>query len=153
MASGSLAGRPQDRRNFTRQGPEHRLTFEDYPQRLRAVVAGRVDSFENARPVTLRAGDQVIARAGRPKLRFETSLAPRAYVASCDIVPGVLVAIETRTRCPYKEQAIYFSIAMDGRRMEDAACSYEALLPAGLEIAGDVCLQTDGIDVDLGEPA
>ncbi len=83
----------------------------------------RVDVFESSRPVTVRAGDRVLARTGRPKLLFETSLPLRVYVPRSDVVPGVLARSETRTQCAYKGDATYFSLQVDGRRIEDGASS------------------------------
>jgi uncharacterized protein (DUF427 family) len=102
--------------------------------------------------VTVRAGDRVLARTGRPKLLFETSLPLRVYVPRSDVVPGVLARSETRTQCAYKGDATYFSLQVDGRRIEDGAWSYDTPLPEGLKVAGDVCFVADGIDVELGRP-
>ena len=260
VGSGPLSGRQQAKTNFRVDGPEHQLLFEDYPQRLRAVVGGRVvldstrasilhetgyqivpyvpiddldaallersatsthcpykgdasywslrigeqvvedavwayeaplesaqwlagfaalkwdvaeewfiedevafgphlrdpyhrvDVFESSRPATVRVGETVIARTRRPKLLFETSLPPRVYVARADIDPAALIASETRTQCPYKGQAAYYSVQVDGRRIEDAAWTYDTPLPEGLKVAGDVCFLKDGITVELEEP-
>lgn len=111
----------------------------------------RVDVFESSRPVTVRAGDHEVARSRRAKLLFETSLPVRVYVPRSDVVPGVLAASDTRTQCPYKGQASYYSLEVDRRRIEDAAWTYDTPLPEALKVAGDVCFLADGIDVALGD--
>jgi uncharacterized protein (DUF427 family) len=112
----------------------------------------RVDVYESSRPVTVRAGDRVIAKTRRPKLLFETSLPVRVYVPRPDVVPGVLVGSEKRTQCPYKGQATYFSLQVDGHRIEDGAWTYETPLPEAQKVTGDVCFLGDAIDVHVGEP-
>ena len=110
----------------------------------------RVDVFASSRPVIVRAGGRVIARTDRPKLLFETSLPVRAYVPRADIEPGVLVDSDTRTQCPYKGEARYFTVEVDGQRIEDAAWTYETTFPEALKVAGDVCFLAEGIEVELG---
>lgn len=112
----------------------------------------RVDVYESSRPVTVRAHDHVIARTRRPKLLFETSLPVRVYVPRAEIAPGVLVESEKRTQCPYKGQATYFSLQVDGRRIDDAAWTYDTPLPETQKVTGDVCFVADEIDVEVGEP-
>jgi uncharacterized protein (DUF427 family) len=112
----------------------------------------RVDAHESSRPVTVRAGGRVVARSERPKLLFETSLPPRVYVPRAAVAPGVLVPSERRTVCPYKGEASYWSLAVDGSRIEDAAWSYEAPLPEALKVQGHLAFEGDGVEVELGPP-
>ncbi|HEV2062275.1 MAG TPA: DUF427 domain-containing protein [Solirubrobacteraceae bacterium] len=113
----------------------------------------RVDVFQSSRAVTVRARGTIIARTNRPKMLFETSLPVRVYVPRADVVPGVLAETEKRTQCPYKGEATYFSVAVDGDRIDDAAWSYETPLPEAQKVAGDVCFLADGIDVAVEEPS
>jgi uncharacterized protein (DUF427 family) len=108
----------------------------------------RVDVFETSRPVTVRVGDQVIARSQRPKLLFETGLKTRVYVPRADVAAGALRPSEKRTVCPYKGQATYWSL----NGIADAAWSYDAPLAEAAKIAGHVSFDADGVDVELGPP-
>ena len=94
----------------------------------------RVDVHESSRPVTVTAGGRVVARSERPKLLFETGLAPVVYVPRADVAAGVLAPAEKRTRCPYKGEAGYWSVA----GVADAAWSYEAPLPEAIKIQGHI---------------
>jgi len=109
----------------------------------------RVDVYESSRPVTVRAGGAVIARSERPKLLFETGLQTRVYIPRADVAAGVLSESATRTICPYKGQAGYWSL--DG--VEDAAWSYEAPLAEAAKIAGHVSFDAKGVEVELGPPS
>jgi uncharacterized protein (DUF427 family) len=108
----------------------------------------RVDVHESSRPVRVTAGGRLVARSERPKVLFETGLPMRVYIARADIVPDVLAPAEKRTRCPYKGEASYWSVA----GIPDAAWSYETPLPEATKVQGHVSFDAEGIDVELGEP-
>ncbi len=109
VGSGSLAGRPQHQTNFTLDGPKHRLVLEPYPQRLRAVVAGRV-VLDSARAAILHeTGHQIV---------------PYAPIEDFDAT--VLERSDTMTHCPFKGDASYWSIRIGEWLVEDAIWAYSA---------------------------
>jgi uncharacterized protein (DUF427 family) len=112
----------------------------------------RVDVFEASRPVRVLVDGEPIAASSRAKLLFETGLPPRAYVPGADIAAGVLKPSATRTVCPYKGEATYWHVEAGGRRIEDAAWSYETPLVEALEVARHVSFAGDGVEVELAEP-
>jgi uncharacterized protein (DUF427 family) len=112
----------------------------------------RVDVYESSRPVVVRAGGRELARTERPKLLFETGLPRRVYVPRADVAAGVLVPAARRTRCPYKGEASYWSLVVDGESIEDAAWSYESPLAEALAVRGHVSFDADGVDVEVGAP-
>jgi len=108
----------------------------------------RVDVLESSRPVTVRAGGNVVARSERPKLLFETGLPARVYIPRADVVPAALSESDGRSVCPYKGESRYHSVA----GVEDAAWTYDAPLPDAIKVQGDVCFDPERVDVELGEP-
>ena len=112
-----------------------------------------VDVFEASRPVRISAGGRLIAESGRAKLLYETGLPPMVYVPGADIAAGALSPARKRTVCPYKGEASYWHVNVDGTRVEDGAWSYEAPLVEALEVARHVCFAGEGIEVELAEPA
>jgi uncharacterized protein (DUF427 family) len=112
----------------------------------------RVDVFEASRPVRVTAAGELVAESTRAKLLYETGLPPMAYVPGADIVAGALAAAEKTTVCPYKGEASYWHVQVDGARIEDGAWSYETPLAEALEIARHVCFAGDGIEVEIAEP-
>ncbi len=115
----------------------------------------RVDVAESSRRAVVRARGRVIAETTRPKLLFETSLPPRVYVPRADVDPAVLVASETRTVCPYKGEASYWSVrAGEGeeRLLEDAAWSYVTPLCEAAAVADHLSFLGEGVEVELDEP-
>ena len=113
----------------------------------------RVDVFEASRPVRVTAGGEVIAESERAKLLYETGLPPMAYVPGADIAAGALAPADKTTTCPYKGEATYWDVQVDGRRVEAGAWSYETPLTEALEVARHVCFAGEGIEVELAEPA
>jgi uncharacterized protein (DUF427 family) len=107
----------------------------------------RVDVLETSRQVEVRLGGEPIAESDRPKLVFETGLAPRVYLLRADVVPGLLEPSEKTSFCPYKGRASYWHLRFGEQRLEDGAWSYEEPLPEALKAAGHLCFDGEGIEV------
>ena len=105
----------------------------------------RVDATESSRHVVVRARGEVVAETHRPVMLFETGLPPRPYLPRADVRPGVLSPTATRTICPYKGEAAYWSVA----GLEDAAWSYETPLPEAMRAQGHVSFDGEGIEVEV----
>src|SRR5881227_1271314 len=108
---------------------EHPITIEPNPNRVRVVFNGRVVA-ETTRALTLR----------------EASLPPVQYIPREDVDMSVLERTAHSTHCPYKGDASYFSIAVDGRKAVDAVWSYEQPYPAMRAIAGKLAFYPDRVD-------
>jgi uncharacterized protein (DUF427 family) len=103
----------------------------------------RVDVHRSSRPVTVTGPDgEVITHCETPLLLFETGLPVRAYVPRDGIE---LTRSDTRTRCPYKGAAGYWSLP----GLEDAAWSYEEPFPAVAAIAGHVAFDPALVTIEL----
>lgn len=113
----------------------------------------RVDLRPSSRHVQVYAGDLLLAESRAPMLLAETGMPLRWYLSPDDVaVP--MEPSGTRTHCPYKGAASYWSLRLpDGRALPDAAWGYPEPLPEALRAAGRVCLQheelrtvVDGVD-------
>jgi uncharacterized protein (DUF427 family) len=113
----------------------------------------RVDVFEASRPARVTAGGVTIAGTSRAKLLYETGIPARVYVPGADVIPGALAPSETRTTCPYKGEATYWHLRLDGLAIDDAAWSFETPLNEAMEVARHVSFDADGIEVELDEPS
>jgi uncharacterized protein (DUF427 family) len=107
----------------------------------------RVDVYPSSRPVAVTADGEVIARSAHPQMLFETGLPGRPYIPRAD-VSAELTRSETRTACPYKGEATYWSLP----GIEDAAWSYETPLPEAAAIAGHIAFDPARVDVELMSP-
>lgn len=119
----------------------------------------RVDVAASSRHVRVFLGGEVVADTHRPHLLFETGLPTRYYIPKLDVRMDLLEATDTRTRCPYKGEAVYWSARLppgsggsgDERIFEDVAWSYPAPIPECPKIENLVCFfqeHADAIEVD-----
>jgi uncharacterized protein (DUF427 family) len=108
----------------------------------------RVDVRLTARPVRIEASGDVVAETTRARLAYETGLPTRFYIPPED-VRVTLEPSATRTYCPYKGEASYWSFEAGGRRYEDLGWSYEQPLEDMTPIAGLVAFWDDRLDVFL----
>jgi uncharacterized protein (DUF427 family) len=104
----------------------------------------RVDVRRSSRPVRIEVDGEVVAETVAARMLCETSLPMRFYIPRED-VRGALEPSATRSHCPYKGDASYWSVA----GLTDVAWSYEHPFPAVAEIAGLVAFWDHRVDVFL----
>ncbi len=109
----------------------------------------RVDILHSSRHVRVELGGELLAETHRPRMLFETSLPARTYFPPEDVRSDLLVATGTRTRCAYKGEASYWSVAGAGAPGEDLAWSYPAPLRDASEVAGLMAFFDERVDVTV----
>jgi uncharacterized protein (DUF427 family) len=114
----------------------HRIEIEDAPV-----------------PVEIRAGGRTLARSTRAKVLRETGLPPRYYLPRDDVHVELVGPTERRTHCPFKGDAIYWSVRVDDDVLDDIAWSYEEPIPQSVAIASHVCFFNERVDVLLDDVA
>ncbi len=107
----------------------------------------RVDVLNSSRHVQIRIGDVIVADSRRPRLLFETGLPVRYYLPKLDVRQDLLIPSATRTRCPYKGEAVYWSVEVGGNRLADIAWSYPAPIPEAPKIENLVAFFDEKVDV------
>ena len=100
-------------------GPDHPISIEANPSRIVVTVGGKIIADTWA-ALTLR----------------ETSYPAVHYIPCGDVDMTALVRSEQTTFCPYKGDASYFSITVNGKTSDNAVWSYEQPFPAMREIEG-----------------
>ncbi|WP_250558368.1 DUF427 domain-containing protein [Pseudonocardia lacus] len=108
----------------------------------------RIDVLAGSQPVRIELDGHVLAESARPTLLFETLLPVRYYLPRAD-VRVQLAPSATRTACPYKGEAVYFSPVVDGRERADLVWSYPDPRPESTRIRDLVCFFTERMDVVL----
>ena len=106
----------------------------------------RIDTRASTRLVRVMVGGEVIAETRRAVLLFETGIRPRAYIRPTDVALDRLSRSATRTVCPYKGEASYWSVTAGGRRFPDVVWCYEAPLPEAIEVKGLLAFWDEKID-------
>jgi uncharacterized protein (DUF427 family) len=112
-------------------GPDHPITISPNPKRVRVT-----------------AGDTVIAETSHALILKEASYPAVQYVPRGDARMELLKRTERVTHCPYKGDASYFSIAADGKTLENAIWTYETPFPAMTEISGYLAFYPDKVRIE-----
>lgn len=115
----------------------HSLSFSHTPLRIRALYQGHVIADSSA--------------AVRLK---ETGYKPVWYFPREDVAMAFLAPTARRTTCPYKGQARYYSVLMDGHLGESVVWSYEDPYPAAEALRGLLAFFPNQVEIhelDLGE--
>jgi uncharacterized protein (DUF427 family) len=116
-------------------GPDHPIAIEPNRKRVRVVFNGRVVA-DSTRALTLR----------------ETSLRPVQYIPRADADMRHFVRSARTTHCPYKGDAAYYSLSVDGRTAENAVWTYEATYPAMASIKEHLAFYPDERIEEIAEP-
>jgi uncharacterized protein (DUF427 family) len=110
-------------------GPDHPITIEPSRKRVRVLFNGRIVA-DTIRALTLK----------------EASLRPVLYIPRADADMSLLVRSAHSTHCPYKGDAAYYGLAVDGRTTENAVWTYEAPYPAMAAIKEHLAFYPDRVD-------
>lgn len=111
-------------------GPDHPITIKPNAHRVRVAVGGQVIADTSA-AVTLQ----------------EAAYAPVLYLPREDVDMARLEQSSRSTHCPYKGDAVYFSIRAGDRFLEDAVWSYEQPYPAVNAIANRLAFYPDRVEI------
>ena len=99
----------------------------------------RVDALPSSRHVRVVIDGQTIADTRRPHLLFETNHPVRYYLPEQDLRMDLLVPSATRSRCPYKGLASYWSVKLGDRVFDDFVWGYMEPIPECPKIKGLLC--------------
>jgi uncharacterized protein (DUF427 family) len=107
----------------------------------------RVDALPSSRHIEVKINGITVVDSTRPTLLFETGLPTRFYVPLTDVRMDVLRDSDTATFCPYKGQASYYSVELDGEVFEDIAWYYKYPVEESSRIAGMVSFYNEKVDI------
>jgi uncharacterized protein (DUF427 family) len=111
-------------------GPDHPIAIKPAKTRWRV-------SFEN----------HVIADSSDALVLQEADLPPVVYFPREDVTMEYFARTDRRTHCPYKGDAAYYTILMDGQFAENAVWTYEDPFPAVEAIRGRLAFYPDKVEV------
>ncbi len=112
-----------------RPGPNHPISITAKGNRVRVSFSGKIVA-DTARALTLS----------------EAGYKPVHYIPRADVDMRLLEPTTHASHCPYKGDASYFSIVVDGRRSENAVWSYQQPYPAVAKIAGHLAFYPTRVD-------
>lgn len=120
--------------NYTVDGPRHRILFDHFPRRARARFNGET------------VLDTV---AGR--FLHESNILPVLYVPESDVRTDLLVQTDESSHCPFKGDAIYWSIVVGDRTAVNAAWGYPGTHEGAEWLGGYLAFYWDPLDAWFDE--
>lgn len=111
-------------------GPDHPITLTPATRRWRAMYSGHVIADTN---------DAIILQ--------EASYPPVVYFPRDDVAMDYMSRTERSTHCPYKGDAAYYTLLMNGHIAENAVWTYEQPYPAMGLIEGRLAFYPDKVEV------
>jgi uncharacterized protein (DUF427 family) len=116
-------------------GPDHPISITPNPQRL-----------------VLRLGGRVIADTTHALVLQEASYPPVNYFPRADVDMAALSASTHTTVCPFKGDASYYNLDVDGVRIDNAVWSYETPHEAVGSIKGHLAFYPQHVQLDETHP-
>lgn len=110
--------------------PDHPITLEPGKRRWRA-------EFNN----------HVIADSNNALILREADYRPVVYFPRADVAMEYMGRTEQHTHCPYKGDASYFTLTMDGEILKNVAWTYEHPFEAMEPIAGRIAFYPGDVGV------
>jgi uncharacterized protein (DUF427 family) len=107
----------------------------------------RVDTVHSSRQVRVEVDGEVIAETNRPVLLFETGLPTRYYIPKLDVRMDLLVATDSVTHCPYKGDAVYWSLRVGEKTYPDFVWSYPRPIPEIPKIENLLSFYNEKVDL------
>lgn len=111
-------------------GPDHPISVTAAPGRVQARYNGHVIA-DSRTALTLK----------------EASYKPVLYFPREDVEMAFFTRTDRVTYCPYKGEANYYTILMDGQFAENAVWTYEEPYPAMDQIRGRLAFYPDKVEV------
>jgi uncharacterized protein (DUF427 family) len=134
FGGGPLASRSPATVNYRVEGPAHKLLWQPFPRRVRALL-----------------GTETVLDSTDAMLLHESNLLPQLYFPRTDIREDLLETSEHRTHCPFKGDARYSSVRVGERLAEDAVWSYPEPLEGARWLAGHVAVHWESMDAWFDE--
>ncbi|KAI0143663.1 DUF427-domain-containing protein [Xylariaceae sp. FL1272] len=110
----------------------------------------RVDVVFSSRPIRVLIAGTEIANANAGALHlYETGLPTRFYLPATAVDPKFLRPSDTVTKCPYKGEANYYDVVVDGKMYKDIVWYYKTAKLECAGVAGALCFYNEKVDMEL----
>lgn len=107
----------------------------------------RVDILASSRHIRVKLDGVTLAESHSPRILFETGLPPRYYLPLPDLRMNLLRPSGTRSHCPYKGTAGYWSVEVGGTVHQDLVWIYRQTFPESQKIGGLACFYNERVDL------
>ena len=109
----------------------------------------RVDILASVRDIRVSVDGHTIAQTQTSMHLYETGLPVRYYLPLTSVDASVLRPSETRTKCPYKGEAQYYSVEVGGKLHEDLFWYYVNPTLESMKVQGLLCPYTERVDLEV----
>lgn len=109
----------------------------------------RVDLLPSTRSVEVRVKDKTVAKSPSSVHLLETGLPTRFYLPLASVDQSLLQASDLITKCPYKGDAEYYDLVVDGETMPNLVWYYRHPTLECAGISGLVCFYNEKVDILL----
>jgi uncharacterized protein (DUF427 family) len=99
--------------------------------------------------VEVRLGDRLLAETDRAMKLDEAGLPARYYLPPDDVQMDLLRPTTFHTVCPFKGEASYWSLDIDGETYDGIVWSYEAPTAQAAEVKGMLSFYPDRTEVTV----
>lgn len=99
--------------------------------------------------VEVRVGGVLVAESDRPVVLDETGLPRRYYLHPDDVRMDLFTPTSFHTTCPFKGEASYWSLTLDGTTHDGIVWSYPEPIPGAEAIAGLLSFYPDRAEVTV----
>lgn len=99
--------------------------------------------------VEIRLGGRVLATTKGAMRLDETGLPVRYYVPKRDVRMELMEPTSFHTTCPFKGEASYWSVQIDGERHDGVVWAYEEPIDGAAEIAGLMSFYPDRVEITV----
>lgn len=109
----------------------------------------RIDLLQSTRPIKVSIGGVRVAATTTSVHLYETGLPCRYYIPLTSIDPAVLRPSKTRSQCPYKGEAEYYSVEVNGELHEDVVWYYNRPTLECGKAESLCCFYNEKVDIEL----
>ncbi|KAK2054548.1 DUF427-domain-containing protein [Colletotrichum caudatum] len=109
----------------------------------------RIDILPSSRPVEVKVAGRTVAKTDFAVHLLETGLPTRYYLPLASVDQSALRKSELLTKCPYKGDAEYYHIVVDGEEHKDLVWYYRNPTHESAGIAGLLCFYNEKVDIFL----
>jgi len=109
----------------------------------------RVDIVSSSRALKVEIDGHTIASAPTSMHLYETGLPVRYYVPLTSIDVSKLKRSETKSQCPYKGEAEYYHVEIEGKEYNDIVWFYDRPTVECAAVTGLCCFYNEKVDVSI----
>lgn len=109
----------------------------------------RIDILQSLRTVEVQVHGRTVAKSPSSMQLFETGLPTRFYIPLASVDQTVLRKSDLITKCPYKGDAEYYDVVVDGKEAKNVVWYYRLPTQESASIAGLLCFYNEKVDIVL----